>query len=121
MRLLLDAHVSGSRVGEALAKQGHDVRALDAELENDALDDADVLGLASADSRVLITHDVRDFPPLLREWAAAGRSHAGVILVYGVRQDELGVVIRGVEELVAARPRQRDWVDVVSVLRRPAS
>ena len=112
MRLLLDAHVSGSRVGEALAKQGHAVR---------ALDDADVLGLASADSRVLITHDVRDFPPLLREWAAAGRSHAGVILVYGVRQDELGVVIRGVEELVAARPRQRDWVDVVSVLRRPAS
>ncbi len=121
MRLLLDAHVSGSRVGKALIDHGHDVRALDAELENDGLDDAEVLGLAAADSRILITHDVGDFPSILRGCTEAGRSHAGVILVYGIRQDEFGSVIRGVIKLLAERPRQRDWVDTVAMLSRNAS
>jgi predicted nuclease of predicted toxin-antitoxin system len=121
VRLLLDAHISGSRVGEALTEQGHDVRSLDAEPENDGLDDGEVLGLAAVDSRVLITRDVGDFPPLLREWAAAGRSHPGVILIYGIGQDEFGIVVRGIQRLIESRPRQQDWIDLAVVLSRTAS
>ena len=121
MGLLLDAHVSGSGVGRPLERRGHDVRALDREPENEGLDDEEVLALAAADRRILVTHNVADFPDILREWAEAERSHAGAILVYGIGQNEFGVVIRGLTELLARRPRQRDWVDVASVLTRTTS
>jgi hypothetical protein len=121
VRLLLDAHVSGSRVGKPLAKHGHDVQSLDSEPEYDGLDDEDVLVLATADRRVLVTHDVGDFPEILRDWAEAGRSHSGVILVYGIGQNEFGMVVHGVERLLERRRRQADWTDVGAVLSRTAS
>lgn len=121
MRLLLDAHISGSSVGTALRTRGHDVRALGEEPRSEGLGDEEVLALATSDSRVLVTHDVTDFPRILREWAEAGRSHAGVILVYGIEHDEFGVVIRGVTNLLTKRPHQRDWIDVAAVLSRRAS
>ena len=79
MKILLDAHISGKTVGRALSEGGHDVRALDSELE--ALSDPQVLELAAVEGRVLVTANIRDFEPLLREWAGEGRPHAGVILV----------------------------------------
>lgn len=81
MKLLLDAHVSGRTVGRTLAEGGHDVRALDSEIELEGLADPDVLELAAAEGRVLVTANIRDFEPLLREWAGEGMAHAGVILV----------------------------------------
>jgi hypothetical protein len=33
MKLLLDAHISGTTVGKALTERGHDVRAIDSESE----------------------------------------------------------------------------------------
>lgn len=121
MRLLLDAHVSGTGVGAALERNGHDIRALDREPANEGLHDEAVLMLAAADGRILVTHDVADFPEILRHWAEAGRSHAGVILVQGVEQSEFGVVIRGIERLLSGRTRQQDWIDVSAVLSRTAS
>lgn len=43
MRLLLDAHISGRMVGKALIEGGHDVRALDSEIEFEGLPDPEVL------------------------------------------------------------------------------
>jgi predicted nuclease of predicted toxin-antitoxin system len=83
LRLLLDAHVSGPRVGKRLEARGHDVRALDQEPALEGLDDEEVLATAASEQRILVTHNIRDFPSILREWAAVQRSHAGVILVYG--------------------------------------
>ncbi len=74
--------------------------------------------LAAEDRRILVTHDIEDFPPILREWAAEGRSHAGVILVYGIRQHEFGLLIDGLQELFGERPMQQDWADVSEVLSR---
>lgn len=118
MRVLLDAHVSGRRVGAPLAAAGHDVRALDQEAELEGLTDDAVLELATADRRVLVTHDVADFPAILRAWAEAGRSHAGVILVHGVGHREFAIVIAGVSGWLDERPRQEDWHDFVVVLSR---
>ena len=121
MRLLLDAHISGSRVGDPLRARGHDVHALGQDRQNEGLDDEAVLALAAADRRILVTHDVKDFPAILREWAKAQRSHAGVILVYGIRPSEFGAVIDGIERLFEERPRQAAWANVVRALSRPAS
>lgn len=118
MRLLLDAHVSGSSVGGPLREKGHDVRALDQEPEHEGLQDEEVLALAAEDGRILVTHDVADFPEILREWAAGGRSHCGVIVVYGIGQSELAVVVRGIECWLELRPRAELWVDLPAVVDR---
>lgn len=120
MRLLLDEHLSGSRIGSELRAQGHDVRALNEDADEAGLEDEQVLALATAERRVLVTHDVTDFPRLLRDWAGAGRSHAGVILVYGVRPDEFKAIVAGVMRLLQEWPRQTDWIDLVLTLSRTA-
>jgi predicted nuclease of predicted toxin-antitoxin system len=118
VRLLLDAHVSGPRVGERLTGGGHEVRALDQELALEGLDDDDVLALAAADGRILVTHNVRDFPAILREWAAAARSHAGVILVYGIDHREFDVIVPGIERCVELYPDSATWRDLAVVVDR---
>ena len=118
MRFLLDAHVSGPRVGHRLTAAGHDVRALDQELALEGLDDDEVLWLASAEERILVTHNIRDFPAILREWAAAERSHAGVILVYGIDHREFDVIVRGIERCVKMYPQPATWRDLAVVANR---
>jgi hypothetical protein len=118
MRLLLDAHVSGRAVGSRLEAMGHDVRALDREPGLEALDDDDVLALATSDERILVSHNVADFPRILREWAAASRSHAGVVLVYRIDHREFDLIARGVERWLERRPAQSDWVDFPAIVDR---
>lgn len=118
MRLLLDAHVSGPSVGGPLRTKGHDVRALSEERQLEGLPDGEVLMLATEDERILVTHNVAHFPKILQEWAAAGRSHAGVILVYGIDHREFGLIVRGVERRLTQRPRHEDWVDFPAIVNR---
>lgn len=118
MRLLLDAHISGRPVGKALSGSGHDVRSLDSEMELEGLSDPEVLELAAAEGRVLVTANIRDFEPLLREWAGEGRSHAGVILVpSSIRNEAFGVLIQGIKATLAGTGQQ-DWAGRVAWLRR---
>lgn len=118
MRLLLDAHVSGPNVGRRLQERGHDVRALDQEPALEGLDDEDVLALAATEQRILVTHNVADFPLILREWAAAQHAHAGVILVYGIDHSEFALIARGIERWLQLRPDQTDWGDFPAILDR---
>ena len=118
MRLLLDAHVSGGRVGGVLRKHGHDVRALDEERQLEGLSDDEVLALAAAEQRILVTHNVADFPAILRAWAEASRSHGGVILVYGIDHNEFDLVLRGIQRLLELRPGQEAWLDYPAILNR---
>ena len=122
MRLLLDAHVSGRRVGEALRVQGHDGRALDEGRQLEGLPDDEVLALAATEERILVTHNIAHSPAILREWAEASRSHAGAILVYGIGHNEFSLVERGVQRLLELRPSQEAWLDYPAILNRsPAS
>lgn len=118
MRILLDAHVSGRRIARALRAEGHDVLALNEDVELGALEDPDVLALAAAQERVLVTFNHRHFAPLLREWAEAGRTHAGCIIVYGLDHSEFALVLRGLRRLFHDRPRQESWVDLTDALTR---
>jgi hypothetical protein len=105
-------------VGRPLRRKGHDVLALAEDPLLESLEDDDVLELAAATGRILVTHDVEDSPQLLREWAAEGRSHAGVILVLGIGTCEFGLILRGLRALLDARPAQQAWIDVCEVLSR---
>jgi hypothetical protein len=77
-----------------------------------------VLALATTERRILVTHNVADFPRILREWAAAQRSHASVILVYGINHSEFALIARGVERWLQLRPDQADWTDFPAILDR---
>jgi hypothetical protein len=118
VRLLLDAHVSGRNVGRRLEEERHDVRALDQDPALEGLDDDEVLRLAATEQRILVTHNVADFPRILRDWAAAQRSHPGVILVYGIDHSEFGLIARGIERWLELRQAQADWSDFPAILDR---
>ena len=75
MRLLLDEHYS-PKIAAELRKRGHDVVSA---AERGDLRDRELWNLASAERRALVTENVADFMPLVREAAAAGERHFGVV------------------------------------------
>jgi hypothetical protein len=65
-----------------------------------------------------VTHDVADFPRILRDRAARGRAHAGVILVYRIDHSELGLIARGIQRWLELRPDQAAWTKFPAILDR---
>ena len=78
--LLLDEMLSGA-IAEQLRARGHDVTAVVEDVGLTALPDEEVIAVASASSRVLVTANIKDFVPLAQRYQASGRSHPGLILV----------------------------------------
>ena len=118
MRLLLDVHVSGRRVGAPLRSSGHDVRAADEEDEVRTYSDEALLALAASEQRILVTFDVADFVEISRKWAEEARSHAGVAIVAGLRHNEFGAVIRAIEAMLAEHQDQVAWRDITRFVTR---
>lgn len=116
MRLLLDANLSPKGIGEPLRDAGHDVRALAAEPALEGLDDPDVLALAADERRILVTRNSRDFAPILREWAEAGRGHAGCILIWSLDHSAFREIAAGVERLLDTRRGEGAWHDIAVAL-----
>lgn len=73
-RLLLDEHLSGKVIGEALQERGHDARAISGDKELEGLDDEGVLERATREERVLVTANIVDFVPLIAGLNKAGKS-----------------------------------------------
>jgi hypothetical protein len=78
VRLLLDEHYS-PRIAAELRKRGHDVMSATERDDLRGLRDRELLNLASAEGRALMTENVADFMPLAREIAAEGTRHSGVV------------------------------------------
>lgn len=116
MRLLLDANLSPKRIGGPLIESGHDVRALAAEPALEGLDDPDVLALAAEEERILVTRNSRDFAPILREWAEAGRPHAGCILIWTLEHSQFAAIVAGIDGAFAERPEPEQWREVCAAL-----
>jgi hypothetical protein len=79
-RLLLDEMFPRAMADQLNAK-GHDVRAVVADPEFTGLPDEEVLIGAAEAGRALVTANIRDFMPIDARYRAAGRSHAGLIMV----------------------------------------
>ena len=118
MRLFLDAHLSGRAIGRQLRERGHDVFALDEHKDLEGLDDPDVLTLAAHQGRVLVTHNVRDFPDLLRDWAEEARDHAGCVILVGARLDQFGLLVRCIEAALGRVSDQGAWINRVMQVGR---
>lgn len=80
LRLLLDADMSSHSLVRILEEAGHDVIAAGLQGELKQLDDPILFAFAQGEQRIMITHNLADFPDILGEWAAAGRAHHGCIL-----------------------------------------
>jgi predicted nuclease of predicted toxin-antitoxin system len=80
--LLLDTHLSIA-LAAALATRGLDVILAkdwqDEDLRN--APDSTILAAATAVGRVVVTRDAKTFPALAGRWTAAGRSHAGLLVL----------------------------------------
>jgi hypothetical protein len=79
LRLLLDEQYS-HQIAQHLRAQGFDVVAVVERAELVGVSDNDLLDVAASEGRALLTNNVRDFVPIVQEWAASGRSHSGVLL-----------------------------------------
>ena len=94
-----------------MRERGHDVLAVDQSPEQRELEDPELLRLAKEEGRVLVTSNVGDFMEHIIDWAHAGESHAGIILVaYQVTRGRFGVLIRAIEELLEGTS-QEQWTD----------
>ncbi len=116
MRLLLDANLSPRGVAAKLREAGHDVLALAEDATFERLPDPQVLELAASEQRVLITRNSRDFAPLARQWAEAGRSHAGIILIWTLDHSQFAEIRASVECQLRQRPSQEQWRDITVAL-----
>jgi predicted nuclease of predicted toxin-antitoxin system len=112
LRLLLDANLSPRGVAARLREAGHDVLALAEDAAFEGLPDPQVLELAASEQRVLITRNSRDFAPLARQWAEAGRSHAGIILIWTLDHSQFAEIAAGIERQLQQRPSQEQWRDL---------
>jgi hypothetical protein len=80
VRLLLDQHFSPT-IAQQLRSRGHDVASVEEQPRLRGRADRDVWSLAVAEQRALLTEEVKDFAPLVREWAVAGDRHFGVVFI----------------------------------------
>jgi hypothetical protein len=111
---MLDAHISGSKVGRALGEMGHDVRAME---RMERIPDEVLLEVAAEEGRVLVTHNVKDFARILRQRPPEKR-HSGLILIpRSVRLNDFGTMISGIQRTLRGLS-QEDWVDRVEWMRR---
>ncbi len=105
-------------IADKLRERGHDVLALDERRDLEGMDDAEVLTLAAEERRIVVTFNIRDFAPLLRQAAEEGRAHAGCILISGVAQHQFGLILDRVSEALRAWPLQEEWTDRAVVVSR---
>jgi hypothetical protein len=91
--------------------RGHDVFALDEHSDLEGLDDEGLLAIAAKDGRVLVTHNVHDFPDILRSWAEADRRHAGCLILVGMQLHEFGGLITCINAALAQIQEQESWTN----------
>ena len=120
LKLLLDEHIS-PRVAKGLHRRYRRLT-LDfmAEWENGRFlgqDDSACLEHADEQGLTLVTYDRRTIPPLLKNWAEAGRKHGGVIFVdeKTISPSDIGGQVRALSKLVR---EAWDWTNRTCFLER---
>jgi len=79
LRVLLDEHYSYT-IAEELRQHGVDAVAVQKERpELEGQDDEVLLRTATAEGRVVVTNNVRDYAPLVEDFGLRGETHFGVI------------------------------------------
>ena len=111
MKLLLDEQISG-KVAERLRKQGHDVIAATADPSLRGLSDPDLFEVAQEQQRALVTYNRADFEAIIRDYAAVGREHHGLVIVHPVRfpNSEFARLAKALANLIGGPSSGRSFV-----------
>ena len=111
MKLLLDEMLSPA-IARELRSRGHDVEAVAGNPGREALSDPEVLALARAEHRALVTNNLRDFRPLHHEAITpGGAGHYGMIFMpgsYRRTRADTGKIIAALEAILAQHPGEAD-------------
>jgi hypothetical protein len=95
-------------IARELQVRGHDVESVAGYPEREALPDPEVLALARAERRAIVTNNVRDFRPLHVEAVMPGGSgHYGMIFMsgnYRRTKSDTGRIIAALEANLAQYP-----------------
>lgn len=105
MRLLLDEHYS-PRIAQQLRRRGHDVVSVSERTELIGVSDSDLLRLAAAERRSIVTENVADFIELTRHFAAREEDHYGIVFVssrFPRSRTTIGVFVRQLGRFLRVR------------------
>lgn len=114
MKLLLDEMLSPA-IARELRARGHDAEAVAGQPDRIALSDPDVLALARAEHRAVVTNNLRDFRPLHHEAITpGGPGHYGMIFIPGTyrrTRNDTGKITTALEAFLARYPGEMDLAD----------
>jgi len=122
LKLVLDEHIS-PRVAKGLRRRNRllTVHCM-ASWENGRFlgqDDSACLEHAAEQGLILVTYDRRTIPPLLKDWAEAGREYGGVIFIdeKTISPSDIGGQVRALSKL-ARESANWDWTNRTCFLQR---
>jgi len=111
VKLLLDEMLS-PEIARQLRSRGHDVEPVAGNPDREALSDPEVLALARAEHRAIVTNNLRDFRPLHHEAITPGGvGHFGMIFMpggYRRTRADTGRIIAALEAILAQYPGEKD-------------
>jgi Domain of unknown function (DUF5615) len=114
VKLLLDEMLSPA-IARELRSRGHDVEPVAGHPDREALSDPDVLALARAEHRAIVTNNLRDFRPLHHEAITpGGAGHFGMISMpsaYRRTRADTGRIIAALEVILARYPGDEALLD----------
>jgi hypothetical protein len=114
VKLLLDEMLSPA-IARELRSRGHDVEPVAGHPDREALSDPDVLTLARAEHRAIVTNNLRDFRPLHHEAITpGGAGHFGMIFMpsaYRRTRADTGRIIAALEVILARYPGDEGLLD----------
>lgn len=115
MKLLLDEHYS-PQIAEQLRQSGHDVQSVEEREDLRGSTDRALWERAVAEGRALVTENVADFMPLVREASAAGDQFAGIVFAsprsLPRSQRTMGMYVESIDRLLRRSPEagQVHWL-----------
>jgi len=111
VRLLLDEMLSPA-IARELRARGHDVQAVAEHPDWGALSDPEIMMLARAERRAVVTNNVRDFRPLHAEAVTpGGHGHFGMLFMsgnYKRTKNDTGRILADLETKLARYPGDED-------------
>jgi len=111
VKLLLDEMLSPV-IARELRERGHDVESVAGNPGREAMSDTDVLALARAEHRAIVTNNLRDYRPLHNEAIVpGGDGHFGMIFMPGTyrrTKADIGRIIAALEAILAQHPGEND-------------
>jgi hypothetical protein len=111
VRLLLDEMLTPV-IARELRARGHDAEAVAGHPDRQSLSDPEIIALARAEHRAVVTSNVQDFRPLHTEAITpGGLGHYGMIFIpggYRRAKADTGKIVSALEAILAAHPGEAD-------------